>query len=61
MTDYCTYYTQLVQEIRSNNRGSVALGLSRRAADAIEDLTRIHQLDQSEIVRLRREIERISE
>ena len=54
-------YSKLVQEIRSNTRGTVALDLSKRAADAIEDLTHIHQLDQSEIVRLRREIEKLTE
>lgn len=54
-------YNKLVQEIRSNTRSSVSLDLSRQAADAIEDLTHIHQLDQSEIVRLRREIEKLTE
>lgn len=54
-------YSKLVQEIRENTRGSMALELSRQAADAIEDLTRTHQMDLSEIVRLRREIEKLTE
>lgn len=44
------YYTQLIREIRSNTRGSVALDLSREAADAIENLTRICQSGRSETV-----------
>lgn len=54
-------YNRLVREIRENTRGSVALDLSKRAADAIENLTHIHQMDLSEIVRLRREIEKLAE
>lgn len=54
-------YSQLVCEIRANTRGSRALDLSKKAADAIEDLTHMHQLDLSEIVRLRREIEKLTE
>lgn len=54
-------YSKLVHEIRENTRGSVALDLSKQAADAIEDLLYTHQLDQSEIVRLRREIEKLAE
>lgn len=52
------YYTQLIREIRSNTRGSVALDLSREAADAIENLTRICQPGQSETVGLRQETEK---
>lgn len=54
-------YSKLVQEIRENTRGSMALDLSKQAADAIENLTYIHQMDLSEIVRLRREIEKLAE
>ena len=54
-------YSRLVQEIRENTRGSIALDLSKRAANAIEDLTHIHQMDLSETVRLRREVEKLTE
>lgn len=40
----------------------IMMGASlRRAAQMISDLTAIRQLDMSEIVRLRREIERLTE
>lgn len=35
--------------------------LSMQAAQAVEDLTHVHELDQSEIVRLRRQIEALQE
>lgn len=56
-----TDYTQLIQEIRSNTRGSVALDLSRKAADAIEDLTRVYQSDQSDDLGLCQETEKSPE
>ena len=47
-------YQEITDDLR---KGVLSPALAARAAKAIDELLHIHELDQSEIVRLRRQIE----
>lgn len=47
-------YREIIDDLR---KGVLSPALAARAAKAIDELLHIHELDQSEIVRLRRQIE----
>lgn len=47
-------YEELLDDLK---RGAINGALANRARKAIEELLTMHQLDQAEIVRLRRQIE----
>ena len=49
-------YYEIIDDLR---RQALAPALAHRAKSAIEELLHMHELDQSEIVRLRRQIEAI--
>ncbi len=48
------YYAEIIDDLK---HGLCAPALAARASKAIEELLTMHQLDQTEIVRLRRQIE----
>lgn len=48
------HYGEIIDDLK---RGAINGALVKRAANAIEELLTMHELDQSEIVRLRRQIE----
>ena len=50
-------YDEIIDDLA---KGIVSPALAARAKNAIRELLTLHQLDQAEIVRLRREIERMS-
>lgn len=47
-------YHEIIDDLK---RGAINGALAMRAKKAIEELLQMHELDQSEIVRLRRQIE----
>lgn len=51
-------YYEIIDDLR---RQALAPALAVRAKNAIEELLHLHELDQSEIVRLRRQIEAMEE
>lgn len=51
-------YDDLIECLK---RGAVSPALAKRAAAAIKELVQLHQLDQAELTRLRRWIERLEE
>lgn len=51
-------YDELIEDLK---RGAVTPAVAKRAAAAIKELVQMHQLDQAELVRLRRWIERLED
>lgn len=51
-------YYEIIDDLK---RGAINGALANRAKAAIEELLHMHELDQSEIVRLRRQVEAMQE
>lgn len=51
-------YYEIIDDLR---RQALTPALAHRAKSAIEELLHLHELDQSEIVRLRRQVEVLQE
>ncbi len=51
-------YDELIEDLK---RGAFTPALAKRAAAAIKELVQTHQLDQAELVRLRRWVGRLEE
>lgn len=51
-------FEEIINDLK---RGAISPALTKRAAAAIEELVQMRQLDQAELIRLRRWIERLEE